>query len=200
MPSTLTRSLICTFALLLISITPARADFKTAKQAYEQRNYATALKELKPLAEHGNPDAQALLGLMYNLGRGVPLDIAQARKWYKAAADQGNAAGRCRLGSMSLKQDPAEGLRLLKLSAEQGFSDAYLMLGLAYMNLKNVPRDLVQADMWLHLAAKSGDPLARSQIAKAEGRMTRAQIAKARALAEAWKPTIPPGGTPNKTQ
>jgi TPR repeat protein len=43
----------------------------------------------------------------------------------------------------------------LKLVAEQGKSDAYLILGLAYMNIKDIPRDLVQADMWLNLAARA---------------------------------------------
>jgi hypothetical protein len=33
---------------------------------------------------------------------------------------------------------------VLKLSAEQGFADAYLMLGLAYMNIRDAPRDLVK--------------------------------------------------------
>jgi len=165
---------------------------EAGKRAYEQRDYGTALKELKLFAEQGNPEAEALLGLMYNLGRGVPLDVDQAMKWFKAAANQGNAEGQCRLGSLYLKTDTAQGLRLLKLSAEQGFADAYLMLGLAYMNLKDAPLDLVQADMWLQLAAAGGDPLAAKQRARAEGQMTSDQVAKARLLAATWKPKSSP--------
>ena len=182
----------CALAFWFISAIPARADLEAGKRAYEQRDYTTALKELKLLAEQGNPEAQALLGLMYNLGRGVPLDVDQAMKWSKAAADQGNAEGQCRLGSLYLKTDTAKGLRLLKLSAEQGFADAYLMLGLAYMNLKDAPLDLVQADMWLQLAAAGGDPLAAKQRARAEGQMTPDQVAKARLLTAAWKPKSSP--------
>jgi len=186
------RLLRCALAFSLISVIPALADLEAGKRAYEQRDYTTALKELKRLAEQGNAEAQALLGLMYNLGRGVPLDVDQAMKWFKAAADQGNAEGQCRLGSLYLKTDTAEGLRLLKLSAEQGFADAYLMLGLAYMNLKDAPLDLVQADMWLQLAAAGKDPLAAKQRARAEGQMTPDQVAKARLLAAAWKPKTSP--------
>src|SRR5260370_13831797 len=120
------------YGYLFISGSPALADLEAGKSAYQQRDYTTALKELKRLAEQGNAGAQALLGLMYNLGRGVPLDVNQATKWFKAAADQGNAEGQCRLGSLYLKTDTVHGLRLLKLSAEQGFADAYLMLRLAY--------------------------------------------------------------------
>jgi protein-disulfide isomerase len=183
--------------------TPARADFEAGKRAYEQGDYSAALKELRPLAEQGNAEAQALLGLMYNLGRGVPLDSRQALKWYKAAADQGNPAGQCQLGTLYLAggavpKDTAQGLKLLKLAAEQGYPDAYMPLGLAYMNLKDVPRDVVQADMWLRLATVQGEPLARGQLAKLETRMTADQIGKARALAEAWKPKTSTASSENK--
>ncbi len=187
----------CTLTFLLISAVPARADLEAGKRAYEQHDYATAFKELRPLAEQGNAEAQALLGLMYNLGRGVPLDSSQALKWYKAAAEQGNPAGQCLLGTLYLSggavpKDTAQGLKLLKLAAEQGYPDAYLPLGLAYVNLKDVPRDDVQADMWLRLAAAQGDPLAPGQLAKLEHQMSRNQMAKAQALAAAWKPKPAP--------
>ena len=183
--------------------TPARADFEAGKRAYEQGDYSAALKELRPLAEQGNAEAQVLLGLMYNFGRGVPLDSSQALKWYKAAAEHGNPAGQCQLGTLYLSggavpKDTAQGLKLLKLAAEHGYPDAYLTLGLAYMNLKDVPRDVVQADMWLRLATVQGEPLARGQLAKLETRMTVDQIGKARALAEAWKPKTSTASSENK--
>lgn len=48
------------------------ADLQKVYQAYEQRDYATALIELRPLAEHGGSDAQYNLSLMYYNGEGVP--------------------------------------------------------------------------------------------------------------------------------
>jgi uncharacterized protein len=181
--------------LLLIPVAPARADWEAGKRAYEQQDYATALRELKPLAEKGNADAQALLGLMYELGRGLPQDRSQALKSYKAAAEQGNAKGQFHLGVMYLNgvgvaRDTGQGLRWLKLSAAQDQRDAYLVLGIAYLNLKDAPRDVVQADMWLRLAAAQGDPMAASLPAKLESHMTRDQIAQAQELATAWKPKI----------
>ncbi len=184
---------LLTFSLL--AAVPGQAQWETAKRAFDQGDYATALKELRPLAEKGEPQAQALLGLMYNLGRGVPLDMAQALKWYKASADQGDAEGEFHLGTMYLNgsgvgRDTAQGLKWLKLSAEQGQRDAYLLLGMAYMNLNDAPRDVVEADMWLRLAAAHGDPLAPGQRAKLEGHMTRDQIKKAQSLAAAWQPKL----------
>src|SRR5437667_8349285 len=180
--------LFCAFTLLVVSVVPARADLEAGKRAYDQGDYTAALKELRPLAEQGNAEAQALVGIMYNRGRGVPFDPNQAMKWYKAAADQGNAQAECYLGAMYLKRDTAQAVKLLKLSAEQGYADAYQMLGMAYMSLKDVPRDVVQADMWLRLAAQRNVPLAALQRDKLEGHMTRDQLAKAAALAAAWSP------------
>ncbi len=50
--------LFCTLTLLLMSVIPARADLEAGKRAYEQGDYATALKEVRPLAEQGNAGIQ----------------------------------------------------------------------------------------------------------------------------------------------
>ncbi len=54
--------------------------------AYDRGDYATALREWRPLAEQGHADAQFKLGVMYFNGRGVPQDYAQAHKWFNFAA------------------------------------------------------------------------------------------------------------------
>ena len=61
------------------------AGVKEGVAAYEAKDYATALTELQALAEQGDAKAQAYLGLMYAFGNGVPLDYAQALKWYRLA-------------------------------------------------------------------------------------------------------------------
>ena len=43
------------------------------------------------LAEEGNAPAQYLLGGMYYNGQGVPQDYQLAVKWYRKAAEQGEA-------------------------------------------------------------------------------------------------------------
>ena len=44
--------------------------------------------------------AEANLGFMYQEGRGVPQDDAEAAKWYRKAAERGNAHSQTNLGSM----------------------------------------------------------------------------------------------------
>ncbi len=63
-------------------------------------DWATALRELRPLAEQGFAGAQLSLGSMYHLGQGVPQDYAEAVRWYRKAAEQGYAIAQNSLGSM----------------------------------------------------------------------------------------------------
>ena len=53
---------------------------------------------IRESAEKGIADAQYKLGGMYDVGKGVPQDDAQAAIWYRKAADQGHAAAQCALG------------------------------------------------------------------------------------------------------
>ena len=78
-------------ALLVSVAAPASADFDEGFAAYDRGDYATALREWKPLAEHGLAEAQHNLGVMYSKGQGVPQDDAEAVKWYRLAAEQGYA-------------------------------------------------------------------------------------------------------------
>ena len=61
-----------------------------AYAAYQKGNYAVALRLVRPMAEQGDSRAESLLGLIYFEGHGVQRDEAEARKWYRRAADQGD--------------------------------------------------------------------------------------------------------------
>lgn len=51
-------------------------------------DYAEAFKWLKQSAEGGNKEACTLLGLMYERGRGTPLDSEKAKYWFKKAREK----------------------------------------------------------------------------------------------------------------
>jgi TPR repeat protein len=180
------------------------AKLDSGKRAYQQGDYAAALKELTPLAQQGSSEAQVVLGTMYLKGQGVAKDPNQALKWYTSSAELGNAVGQFYMGSMYLMgagvpHDAAQGLKWLGISANQGNSDSQVLLGLVYLQGNGgVPRDLGQADMWFHLAASRGDPLAPRQIEAIEKQMTPEAVAKAKALAGAWKPKTWPASDPSK--
>ena len=79
---------------------PTSAGFQKGLDAYNKRDYATALREWTPLAEQGLADAQYNLGVMYRDGQGVPRDHKTAVKWLKLAAEQGDANAQLNLGLM----------------------------------------------------------------------------------------------------
>jgi uncharacterized protein len=190
---------VCVTAIFLCVGFSAAADLPTAKRAYEAKDFATAFKELTPLAEQGNADAQFLLGKMYWSGQGVLKDTGQAVKWLTASAEQGNADAQLFLGSYYLLPhlDIGAGLKWLRLSSEQGNQDAQLLLGKSYMEgNRELPRDPVQGEMWLRLAAKDNLPFYQGELAAAESRMSGQQIAQGKALAAAWKPK--PGLKPDE--
>ena len=81
--------------------TPSQsADFNKGRTAYEKGDFAIALKELKPLAEQGDVNAQFYVALMYDDGRGVSEDPKEAVRWYQLAAEQGYAYAQHNLGLM----------------------------------------------------------------------------------------------------
>ena len=114
-------------------------DFNKGLKAAQSGDFATALKEWKPLAEQGDADAQFNLGLMYGNGWGVPQDYAEALKWYRKAAEQGDAKAQSNLGLRYAKgkgvtQDDAEALKWYRKAAEQGNAWAQSNLGVMYQN------------------------------------------------------------------
>jgi uncharacterized protein len=81
-----------TLLLSFLFANPAfSADLNKGADAYAKGDYATALREWKPLAEQGNFRAQHNLGTIYDFGRGVPKNYKTAFKWYELAAKQGYA-------------------------------------------------------------------------------------------------------------
>jgi TPR repeat protein len=76
--------------VVVISVNAVLAgDFEDAREAYNRHDYALALRLFRPLADKGNADAQAFLGLMYDIGDGVPQDSVASANWYRKAADRG---------------------------------------------------------------------------------------------------------------
>ena len=90
---------VTAFAVLLVFLaTPAWAGLDEGIAAYKRFDYATAVREWRPLAEQGDAVAQYYLGNLYRTGQGLPQDYAEAAKWFRKAANQGNADAQYNLG------------------------------------------------------------------------------------------------------
>ncbi len=90
-------------SVVMLATSAFAQDLNKGWDAYEAGDYATALQEFRPLAEQGNAYAQYNLGIMYEIGQGVPQDYAEAVKWYRLAAEQGDAYAQTILGLCTIK-------------------------------------------------------------------------------------------------
>ncbi len=132
-------------------------------------DYATALRELRPLAERGNSDAQYRLGRMYEFGRGVPIDKAQALVWLRKSAAQENSYAEQELGVIyatgdGVKQDDAQAIAWFRKAAGHGNATGQYNLGLMYAKGSGVRKDLAQAIAWFRKAAEQGDAGAQFKL------------------------------------
>jgi uncharacterized protein len=177
------------FSLLLATVSICYSqDYVKGSIAYRNGDFATALREWRPLADQGNADAQYFLGLMYDIGKGVTQDYKEAVRLYGLAAAQGDALAQFNLGNMyrngdGVTQDYKEAVRLYGLAADQGFADAQYNLGVMYNYGMGVIQDNVYAHMWFNIAASSGIEEAVKGRDIVADKMTAADISKAQDLA-----------------
>ncbi len=113
-------------------------------------------------AERGDDMGQYFLGVMYDLGRGVPQDYAEAAKRFRKAADQGLPEAQLNLGVMYGK---GRGVPQDLVSAWIWFDRAA-----SYFVFRSVR----------HRAVRNCERIAAV--------MTPAQIAEAQRLAREWRP------------
>jgi tetratricopeptide (TPR) repeat protein len=105
-------------------------------------------------------------------------NYAEAVKWYRKAAEQGNAVaqnnmGWCYANGIGVDQDYAEAAKWYRKAAEQGEAAAQSNLGWCYENGKGVAQDYAEAVKWYRLAAEQGNAIAQNIMggcyAKGEG-------------------------------
>ena len=141
------------------------------KECYSNGDYESAFNMFKQAAEHGNAEAQYNLGKMYQWGRGVERDDAEATRWYRKAADQGHANAQDNLGWMyqnglGVEQNYIEAVSWYRKAADQGHANAQNNMGWMYQNGLGVTQDETEAVKWYRLAAKQGNTYAQNNLKK----------------------------------
>ena len=91
------KKLLLILALAVMCNSVARAehfdDIDDGIEAYLKRDYATALKLFRPLAEQGYASAQHSLGVMYANGEGVTQNYVLVHSWFNLAASNRSEKG-----------------------------------------------------------------------------------------------------------
>jgi uncharacterized protein len=137
-------------------------SFKQGVSAFNHRDYAQASRVFIPLAERGNPSAQAYLGFMFETGRGVPQNYTEAAMWYRRAAEQGDSLAQYSLG---LLYDHGQGVPRDIVEANKWLN----------LSTAGAPRQAREARARIRDAVTT--------------KMTRGEIARARLRALEWAPT-----------
>lgn len=145
--------------------------------------------------------AQVDLGITFELEFH---DYAEAAKWFRLAASQGDAQGQIYLASMfelgnGVKQDYSEAAKWYRLAAEQGDGDGQQSIGISYYTGQGVPQDYVQAYKWFTLAL-AHFPVSDNSLTnmahnnciewreKVAAQMTSIQLAEAQRQVSTWRP------------
>jgi uncharacterized protein len=154
--------------------------------------FRECLKPARVLALNGDPDAELVLTLAYNMGWGVETDKAEAFEWsLKGAKERFPAAetyvALCYYSGTGVAKNLTESVRWMSDAADGGESLAQLWLGAFYAKGEGVPKDSAKAYMWFDIALKQGLKPAGGSLIEISKSMTPDQLAAATKLSLAWQ-------------
>ena len=105
--------------LVLSFVEPVAAGpLGDADAALKRRDYATALRLIRPLAEQGDANAQYNLGVFYDNGLGVPQDKVRAYMWFNLSAAQGREGAAAFRDLIARRMTPAQIAEAQRLARE----------------------------------------------------------------------------------
>jgi TPR repeat protein len=116
-----------------------RGDYAEQDTALARVHFTRAAPGLRSLAEAGDPDAMANLGLMFNVGTGVESHPESALSWVRQAAEAGLVRAQYYTGfyyfhGVGTAKDRRLAVEWLEEAAAGGHSSAQAMLGNAHYN------------------------------------------------------------------
>ena len=113
------KHVVVAIILILGFAAPAAAGrLEDADAAFKRRDYATAVRLIRPLAEQGDANAQYNLGVLYDNGLGVPQDKVRAYMWFTLSAAQGKDGAAAFRDLIARRMTPAQIVEAQKLAQE----------------------------------------------------------------------------------
>lgn len=135
-----------------------------AIQLCDQEKYEEGIPIILKLATDGYAPAQCHMGILYQDGRGVPLDWQEAERWFLLAITQGNRDSIVNLASMYLKgrksfpHNRKRAIELFKQSALLGSPTSQHNLGHFFLEGKyDLCRDIDEAMKWYRMYLTNGE-------------------------------------------
>jgi TPR repeat protein len=147
-------------AVLAAAASPLRADDRDARRAFDAGRFDEARHLWMARAAAGDAEAALNLGLLYDLGRGVPQNSLMAFSWYLQAAEAGLAQAAFNVAVMldsgAVPRDGAEAALWYARAAAAGYHRAQYALAQLYAAGDGVPRNPATAEAWCRAAARGG--------------------------------------------
>lgn len=179
------RKLLLGLIIGTLGLPAAAQSVRAGVEAWQKGDTAGAVAIWRPLAAKGDADAAFNLGQAYRLGKGVPIDLAQAQSWLDRAARKGHIDAQATLGLLLFQNgNRVAAMRWLNAAAEAGEPRALLMVGTALYNGDGVPEDPVKAYAYISRAAAQGLAPAKATLADLDSVMPLEQRKKGVALAQ----------------
>lgn len=179
------RKPLLVLAIGFLALPASAQTVRAGIEAWQKGDTTGAVAIWRPLAQKGDADAAFNLGQAYRLGRGVPLDLAQAQDWLERAARKGHLDAQTTLGLLLFQNgNRLAAMRWLKGAAEAGEPRALLMVGTALYNGDGVARDPVKAYAFVSRAAAQGLAPAKATLADMDSVMPLEQRQQGVALAQ----------------
>lgn len=130
-------------------------------------DYQHALKEYEQAAQAGDPNGQFNAGLIYQEGKGLPVDLAKASDLYMHAAQQGHTQAMVQLADIYLNShDYEKALAWYKEAADRDDRNALYHLGLLSETGVATKLDYPDAVKYYQQAADKGNANAKLALAR----------------------------------
>ncbi|MGV8929829.1 MAG: hypothetical protein ACOH1E_08745 [Brevundimonas sp.] len=181
-------------ALAVVPTAPTPADLERGAALYQQAalkldaDDPAGAQTLKQAAETGYAPAQLHLAALYqDGGKGLAVNLPEARAWAGRAAEGGDARGMHAYGmylfdGVGGAQNRSQAVNWLKRAAELGLVDSqYNVAKLYETGDEGIRPDLTEAYKWYLIAARAGDGDAQSAVERLDASVPAAARGKARA-------------------
>lgn len=158
--------------LVLMASSAFAGDFEDAQAAYRNKDFDTAVRLLRPLAEQGQPRAQYGLGLMMLNGQGLKRDVSDALRLITIGAEANIPEAQALLALVNYEgtivpRNYEVATQWAQKSADQGNPIGQTLLGIAYLNGQGLQQDNTQALALLkNSIEKSSNPIAKYELGK----------------------------------
>ena len=187
------RKLLLGLMIVSAAVPSGAQSVRDGIEAWQRGDVADAVAIWTPLAEKGDADAAFNLGQAYRLGKGVPINLAEAQNWLEVAARKGHLDAQTTLGLLLFQNgNRVTAMRWLKPAAEAGEPRALLMVGTALYNGEGITEDHVKAYAYVSRAAAQGLAPAKATLADMDAVMPLEIRQKGVAMAQAMAATPAP--------